>query len=130
MARITVEDCLKNNDIENRFELVVLASKRGKELAEGAKPMIEKDNDKNAVIALREIAAKQLDLDVIRKTFSENFHNNFSNEEDIAEEDDLKEHLYEEMGGLNIQPSDEELGFEIEEGSEDFDSEEDGEEEQ
>lgn len=54
MARITVEDCL--NKIPNRFELVVLASQRAKQLFEGAKPLIESDN-REVVVALREVAA-------------------------------------------------------------------------
>lgn len=54
MARITVEDCLSK--IPNRFELVVLASKRAKELFKGAKPLIEADN-REVVLALREVAA-------------------------------------------------------------------------
>jgi len=54
MARITVEDCLEK--VENRFELVVLAGKRTKQLLKGATPLITSDN-KDGVIALREIAA-------------------------------------------------------------------------
>jgi len=54
MARITVEDCLGN--VSSRFELVMLASKRAKQLLKGAKPLVESDN-RDIVIALREIAA-------------------------------------------------------------------------
>ncbi len=56
MARITVEDCLES--VENRFELVILASRRARHLAEGADPKLPVDNDKVTVLALREIAAK------------------------------------------------------------------------
>jgi DNA-directed RNA polymerase subunit omega len=55
MARITVEDCLEN--VENRFELVLLASRRARQILKGADPMVPEDNDKPTVIALREIAA-------------------------------------------------------------------------
>ena len=55
MARITVEDCVHN--IENIFEMVLVASKRAKRLAHGADPMVELENDKPTVVALREIAA-------------------------------------------------------------------------
>ncbi|MBP9722091.1 MAG: DNA-directed RNA polymerase subunit omega [Gammaproteobacteria bacterium] len=56
MARITVEDCLKN--VRNRFELVLLASKRARQLASGeAEPTVPWENDKETVVALREIAA-------------------------------------------------------------------------
>lgn len=54
MARITVEDCLKN--IDNIFEMVLVASKRARRVAHGAEPMVELENDKPTVIALREIA--------------------------------------------------------------------------
>ena len=54
MARITVEDCL--NKIDNRFEMVLTATKRARQIANGADPLVEEDNDKPTVIALREIA--------------------------------------------------------------------------
>ena len=54
MARITVEDCLDN--VDNRFELVLTATKRARQIANGAEPMVEEDNDEPTVIALREIA--------------------------------------------------------------------------
>lgn len=54
MARITVEDCLDN--VGNRFDLVLAAAKRARSLAMGAEPLVEIDNDKPTVIALREIA--------------------------------------------------------------------------
>jgi DNA-directed RNA polymerase subunit omega len=66
MARITVEDCM--NVVENRFELVVIASKRAKDIACGANLTIERDNDKNAVIALREIAQGLVICEVVRES--------------------------------------------------------------
>ena len=54
MARITVEDCLEN--IDNIFEMVLVAAKRARRVAHGADPMVELENDKPTVIALREIA--------------------------------------------------------------------------
>ena len=54
MARITVEDCLEN--VDNRFQLVLVATKRARQLALGAEPMVSIDNDKYTVVALREIA--------------------------------------------------------------------------
>ncbi len=54
MARITVEDCLDN--IGNIFEMVLVAAKRARRVAHGAEPMVELENDKPTVIALREIA--------------------------------------------------------------------------
>jgi len=57
VARITVEDCLSK--IPNRFELVVLASKRARQLFKGAKPLVDSDN-REVVVALREIAAGEV----------------------------------------------------------------------
>ncbi|GMR03771.1 MAG: hypothetical protein BMS9Abin22_274 [Gammaproteobacteria bacterium] len=54
MARITVEDCLEN--VDNRFQLVLVAAKRTRQLNAGAEPCVPKENDKNTVISLREIA--------------------------------------------------------------------------
>ena len=54
MARITVEDCLEN--VDNRFQLVLVATKRARQLSDGAEPLVQVDNDKPTVIALREIA--------------------------------------------------------------------------
>ncbi len=59
MARITVEDCL--DKINNRFELVLTATKRARQIANGAEPMVEEENDKPTVLALREIAAGFVD---------------------------------------------------------------------
>ena len=59
MARITVEDCLEN--IENRFELVLTATKRARQIGHGAEPLVEEENDKPTVIALREIADGLID---------------------------------------------------------------------
>lgn len=54
MARITVEDCLEH--VDNRFELVLVATKRTRQLTQGAEPCVDRENDKSTVIALREIA--------------------------------------------------------------------------
>lgn len=54
MARITVEDCLDN--VENRFQLVLVAAKRARQLGLGAEPCVPRENDKSTVLALREIA--------------------------------------------------------------------------
>jgi len=54
MARVTIEDCLDN--VDNRFELVLLASKRARQLAAGKEPLVSWENDKPTVVALREIS--------------------------------------------------------------------------
>ena len=63
MARITVEDCLEN--IDNIFDLVMVAAKRARRLANGAEAMIEWENDKPTVVALREIADGLVGLDIL-----------------------------------------------------------------
>ena len=64
MARVTVEDCV--GLVPNRFELVLLAAQRARDIRSGADLTVEKDNDKNAVIALREIADETIDLETLR----------------------------------------------------------------
>jgi DNA-directed RNA polymerase subunit omega len=67
MARITVEDCL--DKIDNRFEMVLTATKRARQISHGADPLVEEENDKPTVIALREIADGLVDperVDVIQ----------------------------------------------------------------
>jgi DNA-directed RNA polymerase subunit omega len=64
MARVTVEDCVLQ--IPNRFELVMLAAQRSRDISAGAPLSLDRDNDKNPVVALREIAETTLDLDVLR----------------------------------------------------------------
>jgi len=54
MARVTVEDCLEH--VDNRFELVLLASRRARQISQGKEPMVDWENDKPTVVALREIA--------------------------------------------------------------------------
>ena len=63
MARVTVEDCIER--IPNRFDLVLAAGQRARGILKGDLPTIDRDNDKNPVIALREIAAETIDLDVL-----------------------------------------------------------------
>ena len=65
MARITVEDCLQN--VGNLFQLVLLAAKRARRLANGAEPTVPWENDKPTVVALREIAAGNITLDMLRE---------------------------------------------------------------
>jgi DNA-directed RNA polymerase subunit omega len=61
MARVTVEDCIVQ--VPNRFELVLLAAQRARNIARGEELTLDRDNDKNAVVALREVAEERVDLD-------------------------------------------------------------------
>lgn len=66
MARVTVEDCLEN--VANRFELVMVASKRARQMATGGKePMVQEESDKPTVIALREIAEGHVTPDILTR---------------------------------------------------------------
>ncbi len=64
MARVTVEDCILK--VPNRFELVLLASQRSRDLSSGAEETLERDNDKNPVVALREIAEETINIEELR----------------------------------------------------------------
>lgn len=64
MARVTVEDCVE--EIPNRFELVILAAERARRIASGVPMTVDRDNDKDPVVALREIAAKNIDPEALR----------------------------------------------------------------
>ncbi|MEW6354606.1 MAG: DNA-directed RNA polymerase subunit omega [Pseudomonadota bacterium] len=66
MARVTVEDCL--DKVDNRFQLVLVASKRARQLAMGAQPHVPWENDKPTVVALREIAAGKIGRSVLDET--------------------------------------------------------------
>lgn len=66
MARVTVEDCVVK--IPNRFDLVMVAAQRAREIASGASITLDRDNDKNPVVALREIADETVDLDGLRES--------------------------------------------------------------
>ncbi len=67
MARVTVEDCV--DKIPNRFDLVLMAAHRGRQLSGGAEPLLDRDRDKNPVVALREIAGKNLTPENLREDF-------------------------------------------------------------
>ncbi|MFB9067090.1 DNA-directed RNA polymerase subunit omega [Pseudofulvimonas gallinarii] len=63
MARITVEDCLKV--VDNRFELVLMASKRARQLSKGIEATVDTENDKPTVLALREIAERRINMQMV-----------------------------------------------------------------
>ena len=69
MARVTVEDCV--DKVPNRFELVLLAAHRAREIASGGQPTVARDNDKNPVVALREIADETQGADDLRERMIE-----------------------------------------------------------
>ena len=110
MARITVEDCLKK--IDNQYDLVLLAKERTSQLNSGAEMLVEKDNDKNTVVALREIGEGKVTIDELKKNAVLRLRKepNESDEEVIEEEvsnDDFEKEYKGEVSksGVAILPS-------------------------
>ena len=87
MARVTVEDCI--DKVENRFELVLLAAQRARDISVGAELQVEKDNDKNPVIALREIAEEKLDNDDLKEGIISGMQRYIEREEGEEDEEDI-----------------------------------------
>ena len=87
MARITVEDCI--DKFPSRFELVLVASNRARKLFSGENPTVELDNDKNTVIALREIAEETLTKEQLKNDLIEEYQSNtFTDDDDLNELED------------------------------------------
>ena len=85
MARVTVEDCLEN--LDNRFQLVLVATKRARQLAMGAEPLVPGENDKPTVIALREIAENKVGRSILDDVAArEHLGESLVNEEELVEE--------------------------------------------
>ena len=85
MARVTVEDCIKK--IPNRFDLVVAAAQRSREISNGVAIEIERDNDKNPVVSLREIASESVDAESLQERFIRSMQKNLI-KEDVSSEND------------------------------------------
>jgi DNA-directed RNA polymerase subunit omega len=83
MARVTVEDCVLQ--VPNRFELVMMAAQRARDIASGASLTIDRDNDKNPVVALREIADETVSLDALGNALVQSLQK--QSEQDEPEED-------------------------------------------
>ena len=102
MARVTVEDCV--DKVPNRFDLVLMAAFRGRQLSGGAEPQVDRDRDKNPVVALREIAGKQLAPEELREEFIKSLQRHAEVDEpeaappmeEVATEDMLHRQLTEE----------------------------------
>ena len=88
MARVTVEDCVTK--IPNRFELVMTAAQRARDISAGAELTMERDNDKNPVVALREIADETVDYDVLQETLVKSLQRYIESDEPIEEEMDMR----------------------------------------
>lgn len=123
MARVTVEDCILK--VPNRFELVLVSSQRAREIGAGAAMLVDRDNDKNPVVSLREIADTDLSLDNLRESL-------IKNHQKVIEVEEEEEEILDVMEGENewAQVAKESAEAEMEGAglSEDFGAEEEAEE--
>ena len=93
MARVTVEDCV--DKVPNRFELVMLAAHRAREITGGSGVTVDRDNDKNPVVALREIADETQPAEALRERMIDSRHTQI--EVDMPEDDDMAALMNAEM---------------------------------
>jgi len=94
MARVTVEDCI--DKVPNRFDLVLLSGFRARQLSGGAEPIVDRDRDKNPVVALREIAAKVLKPEDLKEDYIKSLQKHAEVDEPEAapsESDDVREEV-------------------------------------
>ena len=90
MARVTVEDCVKK--IPNRFDLVIAAAQRSREISNGIAIEVDRDNDKNPVVSLREIASDAVDSESLQERFIRSMQKNLNKDDsNIEEETSLEE---------------------------------------
>ena len=115
MARITVEDCI--DKFPSRFELVLVASQRARKLHSGDEPTVEKDNDKNTVIALREIADSTLTVAEMKENLIQEYQTVTlkDEEEEILELEFDKNDNYHKMENTESQSHTREIEEEIKE---------------
>jgi DNA-directed RNA polymerase subunit omega len=90
MARVTVEDCVLK--VPNRFELVMMAAQRARDIASGAPLSLDRDNDKNPVVALREIADETVQLESLRNAL-------IKGHQRVPEQDEPEDEIVELMAG-------------------------------
>jgi DNA-directed RNA polymerase subunit omega len=84
MARITVEDCLEH--VDNRFDLVLLAARRARQIAQGADPLVPAENDKPTVIALREIAENLISVNSMDEMEAQREIERITNDDQLVRE--------------------------------------------
>ena len=88
MARVTVEDCVEK--IPNRFELVMTAAQRARDISAGSELTLERDNDKNPVVALREIADETVDFGELEETLIKGLQRYVESDDPAEEEMDMR----------------------------------------
>jgi len=85
MARVTVEDCV--DKIPNRFDLVLLAAHRSRNIAQGSEILVDRDNDKTPVVSLRELADEKLNLEELRESLVQNLQRVIT-DDDLPDEEE------------------------------------------
>ncbi len=101
MARVTVEDCI--DKVQNRFDLVLIAASRARQISAGAELTVPEDRDKNSVIALREIAEETISADTLRDNVIQTMQRH--TEVDEPEEDDMEAQMLSHQFADNIEES-------------------------
>ena len=86
MARVTVEDCILK--VDNRFDLIVLAAHRGREITAGAELTLPRDNDKNPVVSLREIAEETIEVTELKESMIASLQTQLVDDDHTNEEDE------------------------------------------
>ncbi|MGI9368698.1 MAG: DNA-directed RNA polymerase subunit omega [Ruegeria sp.] len=104
MARVTVEDCV--DKVQNRFELVMLAAHRAREISAGASITVDRDNDKNPVVSLREIADETQSADELRERLIE------ANQTQIEVDEPEEDQMALLMGAETDKPADDDMSEE------------------
>ena len=106
MARVTVEDCIEK--VENRFELIIAASQRAREISNGVQIEVDKDNDKNTVISLREIGDGVINYDDIKERYLKSLQKvvvNNDEDEDNDIEEEFSSYLKQDDTDKNLNPN-------------------------
>lgn len=121
MARVTVEDCIEK--IPNRFDLVMVAARRSRDVSSGAEINVERDNDKNPVVALREIADEMIPIDDISESLIRGLQRHVEIDEPEEEKenvqigDDTSDYREQGMfGGYEVGGAAEVMGMQIKDG--------------
>ena len=106
MARVTVEDCIEK--VENRFELIIAASQRAREISNGVQIEVDKDNDKNTVISLREIGDSAITYDDLKERYLKSLQKvvvNNDDDEEIDIEEEFSSYLKQDDTEENLNPN-------------------------
>ena len=126
MARVTVEDCIEK--IPNRFDLVMVAARRSRDVSSGAEINIERDNDKNPVVALREIAEEMIPVDEISESLIHSLQRHVEIDEPEEDSDDIEignvdliddlsgRSDQRQVGGYEVGKAADEMGMQIRDG--------------